>query len=753
MRNPATAAVHLQELGFEQMVSVTSERRLRDLAEGELLSTYGSNRFILSILASRFQYVMDHVCGQLLNNAFSPIIRDFYDFSAALSGGPAQAYQTPAVAKTLSLFFGSMRTAVASSFDEFGIEEIAEGDLLIANDPYRVGTHVNDMCFMRPIFVDGELVSVLTIRAHQLDIGGRVPGGFSGMKRDVYENGLVVPPTLLYRNDRPVRSTFSLIVSNSRFGALLLPDIQSIFESLRLGEKLIKETIDKYGLTAYKGAFEYASDAGAERMKVALTELPDGDYEGAEYLDCDGTDPDEAHRVHVTIRKRGGRAELDFSGTSTQGRTSLNSCWPDALTVVSMAMKFLIDPKTPFCSSVLRDIDVVLPQGSVVSAESPAAVMLYWEPMEAAFAAICRALNPVLGRAALAGDARATQIHNIGGTNPDGTPWVTALGAVGGWGAERTGDADSGQVGYLMNYFLVEVESLESGIPTVVLRREYETDSGGPGAHRGGAGLFEDTYWPTESDHQITMASLKTPNGFGANGGQSGGRGGAWMWNNTDLGATTWARLDDEKAYASSTPICGVMDPTTLQTSPSGRYFHWAAGDPWSAGDGAWFRVASGGGGGWGDPLQRDPAAVLIDVRDSYVSIEEAARRYGVVITGDVDNDPEGLYVDADATAQLRATPVVVDDAGWLFSTVAPPVSVARTATTGACPECGAFKLAEYPLVAETGWHMVVKCQDCLASISRAPWNRLGWTTMLEDSVSSYGGPIGNALNVIERQS
>ncbi|MGJ9413234.1 hydantoinase B/oxoprolinase family protein [Aeromicrobium sp. CF4.19] len=735
------------------MVSSSSDRRLRDLGEDELFSTYGGSRFTMSILASRFQYVMEHVCGQLLNNAFSPIIRDFYDFSASLSGGPAQAYQTPAVAKTLSLFFGSMRNAVAISFDEFGVDDIADGDVLIANDPYRVGTHVNDMCFMRPVFVDGELVSVLTIRAHQLDIGGRVPGGFSGMKKDVYENGLVVPPTLLYRNDRPVRSTFSLIVGNSRFGALLLPDIQSIFESLRFGERLIKETIDKYGLAAFKGAFDYACDAAAELMQTALEALPDGDYEGTEYLDCDGADPDEAHQVNVTIRKRAGRAEFDFSGTSVQGRTSLNACWPDALTVVSMALKFLIDPRSPFCSSVLRDVDVVLPRGSVVSAESPAAVMLYWEPMEAAFAAICRALNPVLGSGALAGDARATQIHSVAGTSADGVPWVTALGAVGGWGAERTGDADSGQIGYLMNYFLVEVESLESGIPTVVLRREYETDSGGPGVHRGGAGLFEDTYWSTGTDHQITMASLKTPNGFGADGGGAGVQGGAWMWDNLELGAGTWDRLDDECAHASSAPICGVMDPQTLRRSASGRYYHWAAGDPWAAGEGAWFRVVSGGGGGWGDPRQRVPEAVLADVRDGYVSPEGAASRYGVVVLGDPEIDPEGLSIDRDATASLRAGPATSDDDAWIFKSVAPVVSVARDEVAGDCPECGASALAEYPLVAETGWQRVVKCQSCLAAVSREPWNRLGWNVLLEDTVASSAGPIGNALTIEEKRA
>ena len=145
--------------------------------------------------------------------------------------------------------------------EEFGVDALQPGDLLISNDPYRNGTHVNDMCFLRPIFWEGTVVSVLTLRAHMMDIGGIVPGGFSGMKRNVYETGLVVPPTLLYRDDQPVRSAFSLILDNSRYGEFLLPDIQSIFQSLRLGERLLHETIGRYGLPAYFGAMRYACDA------------------------------------------------------------------------------------------------------------------------------------------------------------------------------------------------------------------------------------------------------------------------------------------------------------------------------------------------------------------------------------------------------------------------------------------------------------------------------------------------------------
>ncbi|WP_225920518.1 hydantoinase B/oxoprolinase family protein [Pseudonocardia oceani] len=712
------------------------------MSDGDLKKRYHCDRFTSTILSSRLQYIIEHVCSQLLTNAFSPILRDTYDFSATLAGGPALRYATPTVAKTLALFYGSMRDAVANNVEEFGPENLKPGDLLIGNDPFRNGTHVNDVAFMRPVFHNGEMVTVLTIRAHMLDVGGSVPGGFSGMKRNMYENGLVVPPTLLFRDDRPVRSTFSLLLDNGRFGGMLLPDFETIFQSLKLGEALVTETIERYGVDSYLGSIRYSCDAAAEQAARAIGAVPDGDYSAVDHIDCDGTDPDLAYRVAVRVRVRGSRAEVDLSGTSQQCLTSLNATWPDAKGAVAIALKFLLDPTTPFASSFMRQVDVVVPDGSIISARPPAPVMLYWEPMTAVFSALCRALEPVLGDLALAGDGRPTHTHAVSGTRPDGTPWVTSSDPVAGWGANRAGDADSAQHSYLANFLGTEIEAFEANSPVLLLRSEFQTDSAGPGTHRGGTGLTMETLWRTPTEHRFVISATKQAAGFGVQGGGHGALGGAWAWTSEHgatgaLDAGTLRTSAAGGSHGAARPVAGMLDPDTGAVDVDGTYYHWAAEDPFSFPGGTIVRLVSSGGGGFGAPDQRPPEAVLRDVRDEYVSIDGAARQYGVVIVGDPSRDPEGLSLDEDATEALRreraGRPPEVP--GEAFGRVAPPVRVEREDVEGRCDSCGGSQLQRYPVLAESGWLMAVTCQDCLARVESTEWNRLGWIQLIDDTV------------------
>jgi len=156
------------------------------------------------------------MCSGLLSQAFSIILRDWYDFAATISGSPAQNYPMAAVSNSLVLFLGTMTDAIRNVVEEYGPDQLKPGDVLMCNDPYRVGTHVNDICFIRPVFHQGQLVGFVNLQAHMLDMGGVVPAGFSGTKRNVYENGLVINPMLLYSEDKPVRASYSLIFDNAR---------------------------------------------------------------------------------------------------------------------------------------------------------------------------------------------------------------------------------------------------------------------------------------------------------------------------------------------------------------------------------------------------------------------------------------------------------------------------------------------------------------------------------------------------------
>ncbi|MDT7575624.1 MAG: N-methylhydantoinase [Pseudonocardiales bacterium] len=640
----------------------TTEPAIRDLDDAAFHERYGADRFTASVLGNRMRYIVEHMSTGILRNAFSLILRDWYDFNATISGPPEQNYPMPAVGKSLAAFFGTMSEAVRNTVEEFGPSELCEGDVLISNDPYRVGNHVNDVCFIRPVFHDGRVVSYVSIRAHQLDMGGIVPAGFSATKRNVYETGLVIAPTLLYRAGEPVRSTFSLILDNARFGAIILPDIKTINQSLALGERLIRQSIERYGIEAYMGAIRYAVDSSAESMSMALAALPDGRFSARESIDADGVDDTVSYEVAVDVTKVGDRLEIDFSGTSPQARTCINAAALDAKCAVVMALKFLIDPTEPYTSGAFRTIDLVLPAGTVVSAVPPdGAVFMYWESTQAIIRGIFRALEVALGERSVGGDYGSLSIHNANGVHAGGVPWVGTAqcgGEHGPWGATRHGDADSYQSFYQVNALDPATETIESDIPAVLLRKEYVIDSAGAGRHRGGAAVRKDTLYRTEAEHWSNPLSTRTATGIGVYGGHAGSQGAVWLF--PPEAADVVGRADllgvDPAVYRGSVPVAGVLDPDRKTLDPDGRYFYFASTPVWHTVPESMFRYETNGGGGWGDPLTRDPQRVRDDVRDEYVSIQGALADYGVVVSGDPQRDPEGLLVDLEATARERAT-------------------------------------------------------------------------------------------------
>lgn len=635
---------------------------LRDLTDGQFFAHYNIDRFTASILSSRMRYVVKHMSTVLMTTAFSMALRDWYDFAATISGPPGMNYPMSTGSDSIAIFMFTMADGVRNIIEEYGPENLKPGDVIIANDPYRAGLHVNDLCFIRPVFHLDKVVSFVALRAHQLDMGGTVPGGFSGLKQTVYETGLVIPPIQLYRLDRPVPSTFSLIFSNARYAELLLPDIKAVYQSLLLAERLLLESLDRHGLDAYLGAIRYSCDVSAEAMRDAIrTKIPDGIYEGEDIIDADGVDDSLEYKIKVTIRKHHSNLEVDLSGTSVQARSSIN-CGPlDVKAVVAVALKMLIEHKAHVSSGCFRNFDVVVPAGTICSAIPPdGAIFMYWESAACALTAIYRALAKALGKDAIGGDLGSTMIHNGNGVSRDGIPWLT-VGSCGGehgpWGGTEAGDGDSYTVLHAANNLEPATEAIESEVPVILTRREYVADTAGPGINRGGAAVRRDSLWLEDGFHLASPFRTKLASGIGVNGGRDGTRSACWLFPSDAINCLEHKHLlpTNESMYARSEPIAGMLDPHTKCLSPTGgRYFYYGSKPHWPASRGSSFRFQTAGGGGWGDPLLRDPERVKRDVRDEYVTIDGAYRDYGVKITGDPINDPENLVIDIDATTKHR---------------------------------------------------------------------------------------------------
>jgi N-methylhydantoinase B len=641
----------------------TAGPALKDLTDAEFEQRYACDRYTATVLSNRMRYIVEHMCTNLLHHAFSMILRDWYDFAATISGPPSTNYTMSTVSNSLVLFSGAMEHAVRNAVEEYGADKLKPGDVLMVNDPYRGGNHVNDICFIRPVFHDGEIVTFVALRAHQLDMGGIVPAGFSATKKDVYETGLVIPPMLIYRDDEPIASSFHLIFDNARYCALLLPDMITIYQNLLLGERLMTESIERYGREAWLGAIQYSCDVSAESMKDAIEALPDGVYEGDDLVDADGIDQTREYLVKVKITKVGSNMELDFSGTSQQARTSINCGMFDTKTAVGVALKILLDPKSAFNSGVYRNLDMLIPPSSFIGASPPdGPLFLYWEASMPVLLAVFRALEPAVGPNAVGGDYGSLSIHNGHGVLPDGTPWVTVAqcgGEHGPWGATRHGDADSYEAFYLANNLDPATEAIESELPIVILRKEYVPDSAGSGYNRGGAAVRRDSLFLHEAHHTSSPVHTKRSSGAGVNGGGTGRAGAVWLFPADAYDVAKSKDLvpaDDPEVFRNAVAISGLLDPETkVQDQEKGEYFWFGSNPLWHTKPGDVFRYITNGGGGWGNPLDREPERVMRDVRDEYITVEGAARDFGVVVVGDPITDPEGLTIDEEATKARRA--------------------------------------------------------------------------------------------------
>ena len=639
-----------------------SETRLRDLDGEDFEARYGCDRFTATVLTNRCRYVAAHMANQVRSHAFSPVIRDGSDLCAIVSGPAELGYAMAAVSETMPLFYGSIPDAVRIVIEEYGTDVLEPGDVLIVNDYYRVGTHLNDACLMRPVFHDGRIVAVVTVRAHFLDMGGIVMGGFEVKKRTTWEDGLRIPPTLLFSKGKPVKSTLKLLYDNTRLGFLCIPDIMTEVQALELGASLLEASIERYGVDAYVGAVRYSCDVSAEAMAQGLRSLPDGVYEGEDWLDGDGFPDPPEYKVRVKVTKVGDRAEVDLRGSSPATRSAINSAWPDIKTALSYAFKSVLDPTTPVTSGTLRNIDIVVPPDAMFNAMPPKPCQMYFLVVYTMVHAMYKALHDALGERAVA-TGFVTAAASGHGKRPDGIEGslVDSAGpsVIGAWGATLHGDADSSQQSPLGNLIDGGVEIHELRGPVVWAASDYVPDSAGAGTHRGGSAIMHDMMWRVPAEHtmQLLFHSRRPTAGGGVYGGKAGPTTAAWLFDGeiSDFGTTLPELPATTRGdfYRQATPFGGVMNADNHEVDSDGEYVLLLEKLPRRAG--ALVRVMTAAGGGWGDPLQRDPALVKRDVRDEYVTIEGAARDYGVVIVGDLRH-PERLEIDAAATDALRAS-------------------------------------------------------------------------------------------------
>jgi N-methylhydantoinase B len=563
------------------------------------------------VVKASLRGIVQEMQNALFRTGFSTIIRESQDASCALMDHNGDVVAQHVV---LPLHIGAFPACCAAVLKAFG-DAVAEGDAFLINHPYHGGSpHAPDIAVITPVFIDGALFGFCGSIAHKSDIGGPVPGSCSAQAREIFNEGLQLPAvryeTRYVRNGDLER----IIAANSRTPELVLGDIRGQLGADRLGERRLIALVRKHGAAKIRACYKRLFETARARVKLAVAVWKDGRFEAERFVDDDGIELDRPVRIHVAVDKRGDALHFDFTASADQTRGPANIRPPLVQAACAYCLISLIDPHIPVCSGMLQGFSIAAREGSVLNPRFPAPVNTYNPTIHALVDAIFAALSHVAPAKARADGSGSRSIILGGRSTHTGGAYVQYEIVAGGAGARASKDGASGITVNQSNARIAPVEIIESEFPTRLLRFDLIADSGGAGRYRGGLGLRRE-YLNLE-DARFSIRSMKhviPPHGC------AGGRDG---------------RAGDI-----------VINPDTASAKrlPT-RY----ADYPLREGD--IFRLDTPGGGGFGDPFEREPERVLADVEEGYVSREGAERDYGVVLA----ETGHGLAVDAATTARKR---------------------------------------------------------------------------------------------------
>jgi N-methylhydantoinase B len=566
----------------------------------------------IEVVAARFREIAATMEHALYHSGYSTILRESKDGTAGLTDAAGRVIIIGGGLQYHSLGY---ERAVQSVLERYPPSEQRAGDSFIVNDPFKGGNpHVPDLVAVTPGFVEGRLIAFGVSIAHKADIGGIVPGSSGAAAREIYHDGLLIPPVRYQRAGTIDEVVEAIVRSNSRIPEVVLGDIRGQVGSTRVGVDKLAELCAEYGTDTVVAIMQQLLDRTGARLRAEIAALPDGRAESEAFLDHDGADMQRATRIHVVAEKRGGTLRLDFSGSAAQTPGPVNVGAATARAGALIAVVAATDPTIPINSGLTDPVEIVLPPGSIVNPQHPATVNLYAPTLFMLYSVVLSALGKLNPKRAFAQAGFGVGAMAIGyRTSRVGKPAVQYELLISALGA--TSDHDGTAIVQPLNHMTpgTPVEVLETEYPIRVNRYQVRTDSGGPGRFRGGIGYVRE--YELLSDCIVT--SRTTNHRFSAAGLEGG---------------------------ASPTPSRATLNPQgAAEALPPLFTRNVTAGDV--------LALAQSGGAGYGPAFERDPEAVAADVRNGYVSLAAAAEAYGVVV------EPEQLTVDGAATARLRCRP------------------------------------------------------------------------------------------------
>ena len=555
------------------------------------------------VLWSRLISIADEVSATLVKTAFSHVVRDNHDYSIGLydAEGRMLAQSTQCTPGQI----GAMPKVMKDFLKRYPAETLVPGDILITNDPWFGSGHTPDVFVAAPAFRGTRLIGFSVNSAHHIDFGGRLSAPDA---RDVYEEGLIIPIMKLYAAGQPNTDLFDMIARNVRMPDKVIGDLRAQIAANWVGARRLVELMDERGLDDLTGLTGQILDHTEAAMRAAIAEAPDGVYRHEVTLER--PDPDgKPIRIVCKVEIAGDSVHVDFTGTTEQVALPINAVTNITYAYTVFPIKCALHPHIPANEGCFRPVRMTVPEGTCLNPRFPAAVRfrtsLVYYVVEAIFGALAQAIpHKVMAPSG----TYPLWLANLAGEFDDGAPFVMHFNAQGGTGARRDRDGVSTLV-FPPNVASTPVELLEVEAPLLCERKALVPDSGGPGRHRGGLG--QEIVICNVSRAPVVASVIGGRFHEGAPGLEAGACGG--------------------------TGEIAVNDGAPIGKSAQVMLAH---GDR--------IRMRFPGGGGFGDPRQRDPEAVLADVRRGLVSVERARKDYGVALRAD------GRDIDAGETARLR---------------------------------------------------------------------------------------------------
>jgi N-methylhydantoinase B len=535
----------------------------------------------LEVVRNGLYAIAEEMSVIVMRSARSPLLKEAGDLSSALTDAQGRLI---AQGRDIPIHMGVMGFTVKEFLKRIPLESLRDGDVWFLNLPEVGGNHLPDVKAVRPVFFEGRLVAFAINLAHWADVGGAVPGSYVPWATECYQEGLRIAPIRLFSKDGPERPALDLVLSNLRGRDEREGDIFAQFAANDVAGRRLHELFAHYGADTVAACFERLHDESEEQMRAALRALPDGAWEGEDFLDDDGIE-DRRIRIKVRVEKRGDEATFDFAGTDAQALGPVNTTYYIACSGVYYAMKALVAPEAPPNEGCYRPLRVVVPPGSVLSADPDRPVVGgNHETSQRVVDAIVRALAPVIPDRVQAGGPTTAGLLILGARMADGRWAVYYEVHGGGEGATAGKDGASAIRVHMSNVMNTPVEVVESEYPLMVEELALRTDSGGDGRHRGGLG-FRRAYRVLGPDVTLTtMIERRIVPPYGLFGGKA------------------------------AAPFRITLNPgTPRERDVRGK-------ETMKLAQGDLVMLETCGGGGYGDPSERPSAARDADRREGYVS-------------------------------------------------------------------------------------------------------------------------------------